>query len=111
DLVDAAEVASRRGARLVGRHPTPHVLVGEQIEVRVDFLAQVGVAPSSTEPGKKPRHELAKRRFHGALRTSQSCRSATAGSIRTARQAGTAHASDATATRSAAEAPYVVGSS
>src|SRR5206468_18906 len=52
-LVDAAELAPRRRARVIARQSAPHVLVGEQIEMRLNLVVQLRIAPT---PPKQSGH-------------------------------------------------------
>ena len=90
DLIDAAEVEHRGATRRVGSHSPAAILIGDEIDVRVNFFVQIlfdtptanDVPPDGREPVKKRHVTYASRaraiaaaiRFHCAF-SSPSCRS------------------------------------
>jgi hypothetical protein len=63
-LLDPAERAPRREARLVGAHAACEELFLEELQVRVDFTCQLRLRPPAAEQGEEPEKEAPGRR-HG----------------------------------------------
>jgi hypothetical protein len=59
-LVHTAELASRGSARLSERQTAPNMVVGQQIQMRLDLIGQPGVlTPLRDEPSRRdPMREL-----------------------------------------------------
>src|SRR5207249_4236474 len=50
-------LAPRRRARGVASHPAAHILVGQEIEMRLNFVAQLGVTTAPREQRPHARYE------------------------------------------------------
>ena len=48
-LIDAAEFAPCGSARICARQASPHVVLGQRIEMRLDLVAQLAVMAASRE--------------------------------------------------------------